>query len=158
MAVAWAVLNLLDLPSRRAAVIAVLPALAADAGTFAYSPDVGATAVAAAIGCGFVLAAADTVLTSRRRGVEPGASRDLAAVVIALVFTGMTALYVAAARLDHLTVAAGAVLAAVLALGAARSRLLAELSPSGTVLRSMAVGLPFAAAAVASYAAAILVA
>jgi len=55
-AVAWAVLDLLGVPGRRAEVIAFLPALAADYAAFRFSPYDSATAVAAGIGCGFVLA------------------------------------------------------------------------------------------------------
>ena len=151
IATAWAIVSLLSYPDIRAVVIAALPALAADAGAFAYSPDISATATAAAIGCGFVLAAADTVLRTARRGVEPGASRELAAAVVALLVTCTSTLYVPAARLDHYTVLGGAILAGLLAFARARR------PDSAITSRAEAVGLPFAVAALASYAAAILV-
>jgi hypothetical protein len=150
-ATAWAIISLLSYPNVRAVVIAALPALAADAGAFAYSPDISATATAAAIGCGFVLAAADTVLRTARRGVEPGASRELAAAVVALLVTCTSTLYVPAARLDHYTVLGGAILAGLLAFARVRR------PDSAITSRAEAVGLPFAVAALASYAAAILV-
>jgi hypothetical protein len=154
----WAVLDLMSLPSRRAAVIATLPALAADAAMFAFRPDDSTTAVAAAIGCGFVLAALDTVFRTGRRGVQQGASRELAVIVTALLLACLASLFVAAGRLDHTVVAGGAVLAGLLGFGASRSTGLPGFVPNGSVSRSSVVGLSFTAAALASYGAAILLA
>jgi hypothetical protein len=149
-AVAWAVLDLLGVPGRRAAVIAFLPAVGADYAAFRFSPYVSATGVAAGVGCGFVLAAADSVLRARRHGVEPGASKELAATVAAQLFACLAGLFVAAARMDSTAAAGGGVLAGLFAYAASRNR---ELSGSRTAV----VGFGCTAAALASYAAAILV-
>lgn len=151
VAAAFAIRDLLRLPGRRAAIVAALPAVAATLGTFRFSADVAATAVAAGLGAGFVLAAGDTVLRSRRRGVEPGATRALAGTIAALLFAGLTALLTAAARQSSAATAIGGVVYGILALLAARDR---ELTAS----RAAVLGLPAAGAALAAYAAAILVA
>lgn len=150
-AAALAIRDILRLPGRRAAIVATLPAVAATVGTFRFSADVAATAVAAGLGAGFVLAAGDTVLRSRRRGVEPGATRVLAGTVAALLFAGLTALLTAAARQSPTAAAIGGAVYGILALLAARDR---ELTAS----RAAVLGLPAAGAALAAYAAAILVA
>lgn len=134
-------------PGRRAAAVAVLPALAANAGTFAFQADESATAVAAALGCGFVLAGGDAVVRAARRGVERGASRDLATVVATMLLAGLAALLTATARLDPHLVVGAAVLGGVAAF-AATKRLGAPWSA--------ALGPAFTAAALVSYAAAIL--
>jgi hypothetical protein len=149
-ATAWAVLDLLGLPSRRAAAVAFAPALAADAATFGFQPDVSGTGVLAGLGCGFVLAAADAVLRARRHGVEPGASKQLAATVAAMLFACLGGLFVAAARIDSTTAAFGGALAGLLAYAASRNR---ELTRSRTAV----VGLGCTGAALVTYAAAILV-
>ncbi|MBW8806899.1 MAG: hypothetical protein JF587_24040 [Catenulisporales bacterium] len=148
--VAWAVLDLAGYASRRTAALTALPALAATAGTFKFAADEAATAIAGGLGVGFVLVAADAVFRARRRGVEPGAARAVAAAASALLFAGLTGMFVPAARLDTVSVAIGAAIGGVLALGAARNP---ELGSS----RAAVVALPATAAALASYAAAILV-
>jgi hypothetical protein len=151
IAAAFAVRDLLRMPGRRPAIVAAVPAVAATAGTFGFTSDVAANAIAAGLGAGFVLAAGDMVLRTRRRGVHRGAARDLAASVTALLIACMTALLTAAARQSATAVAIGGVVYGILALVASRNR---ELTSS----RAAVLGLPAAAAALAAYAAAILVA
>ncbi|WP_194910191.1 hypothetical protein [Catenulispora rubra] len=150
LVVAWAVLDLAGFASRRTAVLAALPAMAGAAATFKFQPDDAVLPAAAGLGAGFVLVAADAVFRARRRGVEPGAVRALAAAASALLFAGLTGLFVPAAVLHLTSVAAGAVVCAVLSVSAARN---AELGAS----RAAVVAIPVTIAALASYAAAILV-
>jgi len=148
--VAWAVLDLAGFASRRTAVLAALPVLAGTVGTFKFSSDDAAVAVAAGLGAGFVLIAADAVFRARRRGVEPGSVRALAAAASALLFAGLTGLAVPAADLHLTSVAVGAGVCALASLLAARNP---ELGAS----RAAVVAIPVTIAALASYAAAILV-
>jgi hypothetical protein len=149
--VAWAILDLTGHASRRTAALVALPTLAATIGTFTFQADESATAVAGGLGVGFFLLAADAVFRAGRRGVEPGTGRAIAAAASALLFAGLTGLFVPAARLDTGSVAVGAAVGALVGLVAARSP---ELGSSRVVV----VGFPATMAALASYAAAILVA
>lgn len=151
IAAAFGVRDILRMPGRRSAIVAVIPAVGATVGTFGFTSDVAASSIAAGIGAGFVLAAGDMVLKTRRRGVHNGAARDLAATVTALLIACMTAMLTAAARQSATAVAIGGVLYGVLALAASRNREL-------TFSRAAVLGLPAAAGALAAYAAAILVA
>jgi len=151
LVVAWAILDLAGFASRRTAVLVALPTLAGTVGTFTFQPDEAATAVAGGLGAGFFLLAADAVFRARRRGVEPGTVRAIAAAASALLFAGLTGMFVPAARLDTTSVAIGAAIGAALSLLAARS-------PELGSRRAVVVAVPATAAALASYAAAILVA
>ncbi|WP_344663685.1 hypothetical protein [Catenulispora yoronensis] len=148
--VAWAILDLAGYASRRTAVLVALPVLAATVGAFKFQADESATAIAGGLGAGFFLVAADAVFRARRRGVEPGTVRAVGAAASALLFAGLTGLFVPAARLDQSAVAVGAAVGALLGLVAARNP---ELGSSRVVV----VALPATGAALASYAAAILV-
>ena len=78
--VAYAVLDLAGFASRRTAVLVALPGLAGQVlATFTFQPDDAALPIAAGLGAGFVLIAADAVVRARRRGVEPGSLGSLAA-------------------------------------------------------------------------------
>jgi hypothetical protein len=148
--VAWAILDLAGHASRRTAVLLALPTLTATLGTFKFQADESATAVAGGLGVGFSLLAADAVFRAGRRGVEPGTVRALAAAASALLFAGLTGMFLPAARLDTGSVAIGAAVGALVGLVAARNP---ELGSSRVVV----VAVPATAAALASYAAAILV-
>lgn len=149
--VAWAILDLAGHASRRTAAFVALAPLAATVGAFTFQADESATAVAGGLGAGFFLLAADAVLRAARRGIEPGTVRVLAAAGSALLFAGLTGLSVPAARLDTGSVAVGAAAGALAGLVAARNP---ELGSSRVVV----VALPAITAALASYAAAILMA
>ena len=120
------------------------------AATFKFQPDDAVLPVAAGLGTGFVLIAADAVFRARRRCVEPGSVRALAAAASALLFAGLTGMFLPAAVLHLSSVAAGAGVCAVLSVSAARN---SELGAS----RAAVVAIPVTIAALASYAAAILV-
>jgi hypothetical protein len=130
--------------------MAALPALAGVLGTFKFQPDDAVLPIAAGLGTGFVVIAADAVLRTRRRGVEPGTVRALAAAATALLFAGLTGLFVPAAVLHSASVAIGAAVCGVVSVTAARNP---ELGASRTAV----VGIPVTIAALAAYAAAILV-
>lgn len=150
LVVAWAVLDLTGFASRRTAVLAALPALAGTVATFKFQPDDAVLPIAAGLGAGFVLVAADAVFRARKHGVEPGSVRSLAAGSSALLFAGLTGLFLPAAVLHGASVAFGAAVCGFVALVAARNRELA-------VSRAAVVAIPVTIAALASYAAAILV-
>jgi hypothetical protein len=150
LVVAWAVLDLAGFASRRTAVLAALPVLAGTVATFKFQADDAAVGVAAGLGGGFVLIAADAVFRARRRGVEPGSVRALAAATSALLFAGLTGLAVPAADLHLTSVAVGAGVCAFASLLAARN-------PDLGASRAAVVAIPVTIAALASYAAAILV-
>ena len=124
--------------------------LAGTVATFKFQADDAAVGVAAGLGAGFVLIAADAVFRARRRGVEPGSVHALAAAAAALLFAGLTGLAVPAADLHLTSVAVGAGVCAFASLLAARNP---ELGGS----RAAVVAIPVTIAALASYAAAILV-
>ena len=148
--VAWAILDLAGYASRRTAAFVALPALAATVGTFKFQADESATAIAGGLGAGFFLLAADAVFRAGRRGVEPGTVRAVAAAASALLFAGLTGLFLPAAALHLNSVAAGAAVCGLASLVAARNP---ELGGS----RAAVVAIPVTIAALASYAAAILV-
>jgi hypothetical protein len=150
LVVAWAVLDLAGYASRRTAVIVALPALAGTVGTFKFQPDDAVLPVAAGLGVGFVLVAADTVARVWRRGVEPGTVGSLAVAASALLFAGLTGLFLPAAALHTNSVAIGAAVCGLVSLTAARN-------PDLAVSRAAVVAVPVTVAALASYAAAILV-
>ncbi|NUP47032.1 MAG: hypothetical protein HOW97_06895 [Catenulispora sp.] len=149
--VAWAILDLAGHASRRTAALVALPTLAATVGTFKFQADESATALAGGLGAGFFLLAADAVFRAGRRGVAPGTVQAVAAAASALLFAGLTGLFLPAARLDQASVALGAAAGALAGLAAARNP---ELGSSRVVV----VALPATVAALASYAAAILMA
>ena len=136
LVVAWAVLDLAGSASRRTAVLVALPVLAGTVATFKFQTDDAAVGVAAGLGAGFVLIAADAVFRARRRGVEPGSVRALAAAASPLLFAGLTGLAVPAADLHLTSVAVGAGVCAFASLLAARNPELGRAGPRWSRYRS----------------------